>query len=182
MTNVKITVNLSNFFPDYEQNLLSSNYYEPYKNFLTRNNTKILAQIGGTALLPCTVRLSSNPATVSWLKRRHHQLLTVGLFTHISDERFMVEHVRHMGHWALKIKTVQASDKGLYECQLSVHPVESIFVELNVVGKLLKTHLKFSRNLKEKNNKKNDFPSSFFFISLLFLFQENLSYLQIRKV
>lgn len=72
---------------------------------------------------------------VSWVRRRDFQLLTVGLSTYSSDERFLVEHIRHMGHWALRIKTVRDEDQGLYECQLSVHPVQSVFVELKVVGK-----------------------------------------------
>lgn len=59
----------------------------------------------------------------------------MGLSTYSSDERFLVEHTRHMGHWALRIKNVREDDRGFYECQLSVHPVQSIFIELRVVGK-----------------------------------------------
>lgn len=73
---------------------------------------------------------------VSWIRRRDFQLLTVGLSTYSSDDRFLVEHARHMGHWSLRIKSVRDEDKGLYECQLSIHPTQSIFVELRVVGKL----------------------------------------------
>lgn len=72
---------------------------------------------------------------VSWIRRRDFQLLTVGLSTYSSDDRFLVEHARHMGHWSLRIKSVRDEDKGLYECQLSIHPTQSIFVELRVVGK-----------------------------------------------
>ncbi|KXJ78642.1 hypothetical protein RP20_CCG003956 [Aedes albopictus] len=100
--------------------------------FATRNNTKVTAQKGGTALLPCTV-LTQTSALVSWVRRRDFQLLTVGLSTYSSDERFLVHHIRHMGHWALRIKAVRDEDQGLYECQLSVHPVQSVFVELQVV-------------------------------------------------
>lgn len=42
-----------------------------------------------------------------------------------------------MGHWSLRIKSVRDEDKGLYECQLSIHPTQSIFIELRVVGKLI---------------------------------------------
>lgn len=72
---------------------------------------------------------------VSWIRRRDFQLLTVGLSTYSSDDRFLVEHARHMGHWSLRIKSVRDEDKVLYECQLSIHPTQSIFVELKVVGK-----------------------------------------------
>lgn len=39
-----------------------------------------------------------------------------------------------MGHWSLRIKSVRDDDRGLYECQLSIHPTQSIFIELKVVG------------------------------------------------
>ncbi|XP_055593425.1 uncharacterized protein LOC129744755 [Uranotaenia lowii] len=116
-------------------NPASANYLTPTSSlgyFATRNNTKVTAQRGGTALLPCTV-LTQSSALVSWVRRRDFQLLTVGLSTYSSDERFLVEHIRHMGHWALRIKAVREEDRGLYECQLSVHPVQSVFVELKVV-------------------------------------------------
>lgn len=72
---------------------------------------------------------------VSWIRRKDFQLLTVGLSTHSSDKRFLVEHTRHMGHWSLRIKSVREDDRGLYECQLSIYPTQSIFIELKVVGK-----------------------------------------------
>lgn len=71
---------------------------------------------------------------VSWIRKSDYQLLTVGLSTYSSDDRFLVEHTRHMGHWALRIKNVREDDRGWYECQLSVHPTISVFVELRVVG------------------------------------------------
>ncbi|XP_054083480.1 uncharacterized protein LOC105219897 isoform X2 [Zeugodacus cucurbitae] len=101
-------------------------------HFTTKNSTRVIAQKGGLAVLPCVVKLNS-PATVSWIRRKDFQLLTVGLSTHSSDKRFLVEHTRHMGHWSLRIKSVRDSDRGLYECQLSIYPTESIFVELKVV-------------------------------------------------
>ncbi|XP_017469897.1 PREDICTED: uncharacterized protein LOC108361705 [Rhagoletis zephyria] len=101
-------------------------------HFTTKNNTRVIAQKGSLAVLPCVVKISS-PATVSWIRRKDFQLLTVGLSTHSSDKRFLVEHARHMGHWSLRIKSVRESDRGLYECQLSIYPTESIFVELKVV-------------------------------------------------
>lgn len=86
----------------------------------------------------CTKRQPLSPSRqVSWIRRQDFQLLTVGLSTYSSDERFQVEHTRHMGHWSLRIKAVREDDRGLYECQLSVHPTQSIFVELQVIGKCL---------------------------------------------
>ncbi|XP_059220796.1 uncharacterized protein LOC106091129 isoform X2 [Stomoxys calcitrans] len=100
--------------------------------FITKNNSRVTVQKGGLAILPCVVKLSS-VATVSWIRRKDFQLLTVGLSTHSSDKRFLVEHTRHMGHWSLRIKSVREDDRGLYECQLSVYPTQSIFIELKVV-------------------------------------------------
>lgn len=39
------------------------------------NHTKVIAQIGGTAILPCIVEVSS-PATVNWIRRKDFHLLT----------------------------------------------------------------------------------------------------------
>ncbi|CAO1342682.1 unnamed protein product [Diamesa tonsa] len=99
-------------------------------NFATKNNTEIIAQIGGIATLPCVINYKT-PATISWIK--DHQLLTVGLTTYSSDDRFIVEHTRHEGFWDLRIKPIQKEDQGVYKCQISTHPPQSIFIELKVV-------------------------------------------------
>ncbi|ETN62554.1 hypothetical protein AND_005750 [Anopheles darlingi] len=70
---------------------------------------------------------------VSWFRRKDYQLLTVGLSTYSSDDRFLVEHTRHLGNWALRIKNARKDDEGLYECQISTHPPQSIFIELRIV-------------------------------------------------
>lgn len=58
---------------------------------------------------------------VSWFRRKDFLLLTVGLSTYSSDDRFLVEHTRHLGNWALRIKNARKDDEGIYECQLSTH-------------------------------------------------------------
>lgn len=60
-------------------------------------------------------------------------IFLVGLATYSSDERFHVEHARHKGVWDLRIKSVRKEDEGIYECNLSHHPPESIFIEIVVV-------------------------------------------------
>uniref|UniRef100_A0A1Y1LWK7 Ig-like domain-containing protein n=1 Tax=Photinus pyralis TaxID=7054 RepID=A0A1Y1LWK7_PHOPY len=101
--------------------------------FSTENSTVVYAQIGGTAALPCVVR-KFNSGVVSWLRRKQEPptLLTVGLTTYSADDRFFVEHVRHLQNWGLLIKHVQPSDEGHYECQVSTHPPTSIFIQLKV--------------------------------------------------
>ncbi|GLV39767.1 defective proboscis extension response 13 [Carabus blaptoides fortunei] len=100
--------------------------------FATENSTVVTAQIGGTATLPCVVRKFSQ-GVVSWIRRKDYHLLTVGLTTYSGDGRFLVEHVRHLQNWGLQIKYVQPRDAGLYECQVSMHPPTSIFLELRVI-------------------------------------------------
>lgn len=75
---------------------------------------------------------------VSWIRRKAvQQLLTVGLSTYASDGRFQAIHFHHSEDWTLQIKYVQSRDAGIYECQVSTHPPASIFLFLEVVGKLL---------------------------------------------
>lgn len=74
---------------------------------------------------------------VSWIRRKGvHQLLTVGLTTYASDERFQASHFQHSEDWTLQVKYVQQRDAGIYECQVSTHPPSSIFLMLQVVGEL----------------------------------------------
>ncbi|XP_046398782.1 uncharacterized protein LOC124165419 isoform X2 [Ischnura elegans] len=100
--------------------------------FATGNSTRVTAQLGSTALVPCVVR-NIGDGMVSWIRRRDYHLLTVGLTTYSSDERFSAVHAQHSEDWTLQIKYVQATDAGLYECQVSSHPPTSIFIDLRVV-------------------------------------------------
>ncbi|KAL1513621.1 hypothetical protein ABEB36_003010 [Hypothenemus hampei] len=101
--------------------------------FLTPNSSTIVAQIGGTAKLPCSVR-KFNTGVVSWIRKNNLSptILTVGLGTYIADDRFLVEHGRHSQNWDLVLKHVQLSDAGTYECQVSLHPTTSIFIDLKI--------------------------------------------------
>ncbi|XP_049831127.1 protein turtle homolog B-like [Schistocerca gregaria] len=99
--------------------------------FVTSNSTVVVAQEGGTATLPCVLRKFAS-GVVSWIRRKDYHLLTVGLATYSSDDRFLVVHARHLQSWGLQIKFVQPRDAGWYECQVSTHPPTSIFVELKV--------------------------------------------------
>ncbi|XP_051175178.1 zwei Ig domain protein zig-8-like isoform X1 [Leptopilina boulardi] len=101
--------------------------------FGTENSTVISSQSGSTALLPCVVH-NIGEGVVNWIKRKKtHELLTVGLTTYASDERFQAIHFHHSEDWTLQIKYVQQRDAGMYECQVSTHPPTSIFLFLEVV-------------------------------------------------
>ncbi|CAH1127757.1 unnamed protein product [Ceutorhynchus assimilis] len=104
----------------------------PPVHFDTENNTVVTAQTGSTALVPCVIN-NIGDGTVSWIRRKDYHLLTVGLATYSSDDRFQAIHLQHSEDWTLQIKFVQQRDGGLYECQVSSHPPTSIFIQLNVV-------------------------------------------------
>ncbi|XP_071449171.1 interference hedgehog-like, partial [Hetaerina americana] len=63
--------------------------------FGTQNSTVVTAQTGSSATLPCVVRKFGN-GVVSWVRRKDFHLLTVGLTTYSSDDRFLVVHTRHL--------------------------------------------------------------------------------------
>lgn len=84
--------------------------------------------------LPCRVRQLSD-RTLSWIRRKDLQILTVGKFTYTSDQRFQTIHLDGTDDWTLQISYPQKSDAGTYECQVAALPKMSLFVELNVVGK-----------------------------------------------
>ncbi|CAB3381926.1 Hypothetical predicted protein [Cloeon dipterum] len=100
--------------------------------FFSENSTIVLAQTGSTPIMHCEVG-DIGEGMVSWIRRKDYHLLTVGLATYSSDDRFFTAHVRHAQDWALHVKFAQEQDAGLYECQVSTHPPTSLFVELELV-------------------------------------------------
>ncbi|KAG8233169.1 hypothetical protein J437_LFUL012869 [Ladona fulva] len=109
--------------------------HQPLRHVFTSENcTLVMAQTGSTPMLHCEVG-DIGEGTVSWIRRKDYHLLTVGLATYSSDDRFFTAHVRHAQDWALHIRYAQVKDAGLYECQVSTHPPTSLFVELQLVGK-----------------------------------------------
>ncbi|XP_043287389.1 zwei Ig domain protein zig-8-like [Venturia canescens] len=101
------------------------------KNALTDYNTikQVLAQINGTAVLPCRIT-DLGTGTVTWTRKRDRQLLTVGSGTHTMDTRFMVR--GSPTDWTLNIKNVKPDDAGLYECQIPTEPILHRYVNLNI--------------------------------------------------
>ncbi|GIY25869.1 neurotrimin [Caerostris darwini] len=70
---------------------------------------------------------------VSWLRLKDFHVLTVGLYTYISDNRFQTIYNEYATDWTLQIKFAQLSDEGLYECQVSSNPPVSHYVYLKVI-------------------------------------------------
>ncbi|XP_066601599.1 limbic system-associated membrane protein-like [Prorops nasuta] len=87
----------------------------------------VLAQSGSRAVIPCKV---SDPGagTITWLRRKDRIILTVGTTTHSNDNRFGV--TRSGSDWALQIRGVTLDDAGIYECQITSHPVQQYFARL----------------------------------------------------
>ncbi|CAG0889114.1 unnamed protein product [Cyprideis torosa] len=54
---------------------------------------------------------------VSWYRKDDYQILTTGLFSFTTDERFVVIHAGGSDLWQLKISNTRTSDQGLYQCQ-----------------------------------------------------------------
>ncbi|EFX74240.1 hypothetical protein DAPPUDRAFT_57343, partial [Daphnia pulex] len=109
---------------------------QPYFDIdFQRNVTAISTQ---TAFLHCRVKDLGLKA-VSWIRQRELNgivrpvILTTGLFTYTSDQRFSVLQHRSLTDWVLQIKFVQPRDAGIYECQVSTEPRISENFHLNVV-------------------------------------------------
>ncbi|XP_042891642.1 uncharacterized protein LOC122266116 [Penaeus japonicus] len=81
----------------------------------------VTAVVGHKAELPCRVH-NLDTEDVSWIRQRDLHILTVGIFTYTSDERFKVFHPEKSDIWNLEISSVTFRDAGVYECQVSTSP------------------------------------------------------------
>ncbi|XP_055704161.1 uncharacterized protein LOC129802407 [Phlebotomus papatasi] len=103
--------------------------------FGTPNGTVITAQVGATAFLPCTVHSKIEWKMVVWIHwgvNDEPQILSVGSYIYTANMRVQVQHEDNSEDWPLRIKSVTMRDAGLYECQVSLHPPQSIFINLTV--------------------------------------------------
>lgn len=71
---------------------------------------------------------------VSWIRKRDLHILTVGILTYSSDQRFQAMHQEGSDEWTLKITSPQPRDSGTYECQVSMEPKISQAFRLVVIG------------------------------------------------
>uniref|UniRef100_A0A1B0FEW4 Ig-like domain-containing protein n=1 Tax=Glossina morsitans morsitans TaxID=37546 RepID=A0A1B0FEW4_GLOMM len=108
----------------------------PYFDFGMPRN--ITARSGQTAAITCRVE-NLGDKSVSWIRKRDLHILTAGILTYTSDERFKVkkrEKVIRTGgskNWSLHIRYAQPRDSGIYECQVNTEPKISMAFRLNVV-------------------------------------------------
>ncbi|KAM7341604.1 defective proboscis extension response 13 isoform 2-T5 [Cochliomyia hominivorax] len=122
----------NNIYTNDSSEALNKSIFNTPMYFGTENSTVVATQIGATAHIPCVVH-HIGECVVSWIRKKDYHLLTVGLTTYSSDERFSATHLKHSEDWTLQIKFVQQRDAGIYECQVSTHPPTSIFLHLLVV-------------------------------------------------
>ncbi|CAK9802844.1 Zwei Ig domain protein zig-8 [Anthophora quadrimaculata] len=121
---------------EHQRSLSTSNEVSPLKGAEDKGEDviegpirEILAQSGSVANLPCKIT-DPGAGTITWMKRRDRRLLTVGTITHSIDNRFVVMH--SSTDWSLQIRAVTLQDAGIYECQITSHPVQRNFVHLKI--------------------------------------------------
>ncbi|XP_071543564.1 LOW QUALITY PROTEIN: uncharacterized protein [Panulirus ornatus] len=95
--------------------------------------TNITAVLGHRARLPCQVK-NLGLKDVSWIRKRDLHILTVGIFTYTTDDRFTVYHPLDAENWFLDISSVTFRDAGVYECQVSTSPKVSLPIHLTVLA------------------------------------------------
>ncbi|XP_066983170.1 transmembrane and immunoglobulin domain-containing protein 1-like [Macrobrachium rosenbergii] len=105
-------------------------YMGPY--FPSPLPTNITVHQNTVAYLPCTVKQLGDKS-VSWVRQRDADILTVDRYTFVRDERLTVHYMPDTETWTLVIKYVQERDAGTYECQISTEPKMSKLVHLNVI-------------------------------------------------
>lgn len=78
------------------------------------------------------------------MRKRDLHILTAGVLTYTSDQRFQVIHPENSDNWTLLIKFAQPRDAGIYECQVNTEPKMSLAFQLNVVGESRETIFRFT--------------------------------------
>ncbi|KOB66078.1 Ig-like and fibronectin type-III domain-containing protein C25G4.10, partial [Operophtera brumata] len=98
----------------------------------------VAVRSGEDALLTCVV-LGARRKPVLWKRARDLQLLTAGGVRVTRDNRVHILHddwIKKGGDvWALVIKSVKASDAGLYMCELNTEPPVRSFHRLTVISR-----------------------------------------------
>jgi len=102
----------------------------PYIDIARSPNVSV--SLGRTATLRCrTVNVVKK--SVSWLRHKDVNLLSVGRYLYTKDARMKVMEDRGRGDWMLEIRNVKHSDAGDYECQVNTNPLLKHTVALSVV-------------------------------------------------
>lgn len=94
--------NASNHVEQHEKIDITNPPIGPYFDYDYFRNETVM--VGHTAYLKCKVKNIGN-RTVSWVRHRDINLLTVGLNSYTSDNRFLSIHEHESEEWTLKVST-----------------------------------------------------------------------------
>ncbi|KAK3913961.1 Zwei Ig domain protein zig-8 [Frankliniella fusca] len=95
---------------------------------------------------PSTLNLTYNLFQVSWIRKRDLHILTAGVLTYTSDQRFTVIRPDKSENWTLQIRSSQGRDSGIYECQVNTEPKMSLSFQLNVIDPFEKDEMRGDEN------------------------------------
>ncbi|XP_042210777.1 hemicentin-2-like isoform X5 [Homarus americanus] len=109
---------------------------EEEPTIVTVNDRNVTAMQGEAVTLTCRVT-DLGGETVTWTRQKDLHILTAGQYTFSLDERFSAVHQGE--EWQLQISSLQKSDEGGYECQVSTTPptTQIFYLRVVVTGKLL---------------------------------------------
>lgn len=65
---------------------------------------------------------------MTWIRRRDWHIITSGVLTYSTDDRYQVLHNENSDNWDLKIKYATKRDTGTYECQVSYPIILQFFL------------------------------------------------------
>ena len=97
--------------------------------FSTSTSQNVKAVLGEHLLLHCQVDHLGHH-TVSWIRQKDLQILTVGSHKFTTDNSISVKHDLRNGDFMLSIRLVSEDDLGLYECQINTSPVKTRVVDI----------------------------------------------------
>ncbi|GFR01933.1 uncharacterized protein TNCT_282471 [Trichonephila clavata] len=73
-------------------------------------------------------------SSISWVRKRDKQILTIGEHAYTTDARFNSIHLDKSDIWNLEIRDTREDDSGVYECQVNTEPKMSLEIQLNILG------------------------------------------------